>query len=363
MLVDTIRKFFTKSVPYMVGIDIGSHSVKAVLLSEQHGMYRVEEALIEPMPKGMIKDSEIQDIEAVARVISKIRKHIPKQVKHAAVAISGSSVITKVIYMDVSLSDTELESQIEIEADSLIPYPLDEVSLDFEKMDVNRADPSKVDVLLSAARTENIEARSHAVLESGFEPKVLDVESYALSRAGQLCIGQLPDDANEKVIAFIDIGAQITLLSIIEGSRSLYTRDQVFGGEQFTNSIVSYYGRSFEESEKAKVNGDLPPNYTFEVLAPFQTALLQQIRRSIQMFLNTSEKENVDYVVLSGGTSLIAGLDRLIIDELGIHTVIARPFAELEIAAELDSEEIELVQSQLMIATGLALRSFSECHI
>ncbi len=347
----------------MVGIDIGSHSVKAVLLSEQHGMYRVEEALIEPMPKGMIKDSEIQDIEAVARVISKIRKHIPKQVKHAAVAISGSSVITKVIYMDVSLSDTELESQIEIEADSLIPYPLDEVSLDFEKMDVNRADPSKVDVLLSAARTENIEARSHAVLESGFEPKVLDVESYALSRAGQLCIGQLPDDANEKVIAFIDIGAQITLLSIIEGSRSLYTRDQVFGGEQFTNSIVSYYGRSFEESEKAKVNGDLPPNYTFEVLAPFQTALLQQIRRSIQMFLNTSEKENVDYVVLSGGTSLIAGLDRLIIDELGIHTVIARPFAELEIAAELDSEEIELVQSQLMIATGLALRSFSECHI
>ncbi|GAB2990581.1 pilus assembly protein PilM [Psychrosphaera aestuarii] len=347
----------------MVGIDIGSHSVKAVLLSEQHGVYRVEEALVEAMPKGMIKDSEIQDIETVARVISKIRKHIPKSVKYAAVAISGSSVITKIIYMDVTLSDSELESQIEIEADSLIPYPLDEVSLDFEKIDVNRADPSKIDILLSAARTENIEARSLAVSEGGFEPKVLDVESYALSRAGQLCIGQLPDDANEKVVAFVDVGAQITLLSIIQGERSLYTRDQVFGGEQFTNSIVSYYGRSFEESEKAKVNGDLPPNYTFEVLAPFQTALLQQIRRSIQMFLNTSEKDNVDYIVLSGGTSLISGLDRLLIDELGIHTVVAKPFAELEIAAELDSEDIELVQSQLMIATGLALRSFSECHI
>lgn len=347
----------------MVGIDIGSHSVKAVLLSEQHGVYRVEEALVEPMPKGMIKDSEIQDIEAVARVVNKIRKQIPKSIKHAAVAISGSSVITKVIYMDVTLSDSELESQIEIEADSLIPYPLDEVSLDFEKIAVNKADPSKIDILLSAARTENIEARSHAVNEGGFEPKVLDVESYALSRAGQLCIGQLPDDADKKVVAFIDVGSQITLLSIIEGERSLYTRDQLFGGEQFTNSIVSYYGRSFEESEKAKVNGDLPPNYTFEVLAPFQTALLQQIRRSIQMFLNTSEKDNVDYIVLSGGTSLISGLDRLLIDELGIHTVIAKPFAELEIAAELDSEDIDLIQSQLMIATGLALRSFSQCHI
>ncbi|MDB2374118.1 pilus assembly protein PilM [Psychrosphaera haliotis] len=362
-MLDTIRKLFTKSVPYMVGIDIGSHSVKAVLLSEQHGVYRVEEALVEPMPKGMIKDSEIQDIEAVARVVNKIRKQIPKSIKHAAVAISGSSVITKVIYMDVTLSDSELESQIEIEADSLIPYPLDEVSLDFEKIAVNKADPSKIDILLSAARTENIEARSHAVNEGGFKPKVLDVESYALSRAGQLCIGQLPDDADKKVVAFIDVGSQITLLSIIEGERSLYTRDQVFGGEQFTNSIVSYYGRSFEESEKAKVNGDLPPNYTFEVLAPFQTALLQQIRRSIQMFLNTSEKDNVDYIVLSGGTSLISGLDRLLIDELGIHTVIAKPFAELEIAAELDSEDIDLIQSQLMIATGLALRSFSQCHI
>ena len=342
---------------------MGSHSVKAVLLSEQQGIYRIEAAVLEPMPKGMIKDREIQDIEAVSRVVAKIRKQIPKQVKYAAVAISGASVITKIIYMDVSLSEPELESQIEIEADSLIPYPLDEVSLDFEKVDVNKADPSKVDVLLSAARTEHIEVRAHAVMDGGFEPKVMDVESYALSRAGRLCIDQLPDDAEDKLVAFIDIGAQITLISIVEGDKSLYTRDQVFGGEQFTNSIVSYYGKSFDESETAKVKGQLPPNYTFEVLAPFQTALLQQIRRSIQMFLNTSEKANIDYIVLSGGTALISGLDRLLIDELGVHTVVAQPLKELELAPELDSDDIEHIQPQLMIAIGLALRSFSQCHI
>jgi len=347
----------------MVGIDIGSHSVKAVLLSEQHGMYRIEAAAVESMPKGMIKDREIQDIEAVSRVIAKIRKQIPKTVKYAAVAISGASVITKIIYMDVSLSESELESQIEIEADSLIPYPLDEVSLDFEKVSVNKADPSKVDVLLSAARTEHIEVRSHAVMDGGFEPKVMDVESYALSRAGLLCVAQLPEDAEDKVVAFVDVGAQITLISIVQGSKSLYTRDQVFGGEQFTNSIVSYYGKSFDESENAKITGQLPPNYTFEVLAPFQTALLQQIRRSIQMFLNTSEKDNIDYIILSGGTALINGLERLLIDELGVHTVIAKPLNELEIAPDLDTDEIEKIQPQLMIALGLALRSFSECHI
>lgn len=363
MIVESVRTLFTKSVPYMVGIDIGSHAMKVVLLSEQDGKYKLEYAIIEPMPKGMVKDREIQDIEAVAKVVSKVRKQIPKNVKYAAVAISGASVITKVIYMDVTLSEVELESQIQIEADSLIPYPLEEVSLDFETLSVNRADPSKVDVLLSAARTENIEARSHAVIDGGFDPKVMDVESYALSRAGRLCINQLPEDANDKVIAFIDIGAQITLLSIIEGDSTLYTRDQIFGGEQYTNSIVSYYGQTFNDSEQAKVQGNLPPNYTFEVLAPFQTALLQQLRRSIQMFLNTSEKEHVDYIVLSGGTSLIEGLDRLLVDELGIHAVVAKPFQQLELPESFEDDPIQASQSQLLIAIGLALRSFSECHI
>jgi type IV pilus assembly protein PilM len=235
--------------------------------------------------------------------------------------------------------------------------------LDFEKLDVNDADPSKVNVLLSAARTESVEARAGAVESGGFTPKVVDVEAYALSRNIELCYDLLPEDAANKIVAFIDVGATMTLISVAQNGETLYTRDQVFGGEQYTHSIVSYYNKSFDEAELAKTSGDLPPNYTFEVLAPFQTSFLQQVRRAIQMFLTTSGKDQVDYIVLSGGTSLISGLDKLLIDELGIHSVIMNPFEKMELAPGVDRESLEKHQAQLAVATGLALRSFSPCHI
>ncbi|WP_189480210.1 pilus assembly protein PilM [Alishewanella tabrizica] len=358
-----IKSLFSKKAPMMVGLDIGSHSVKAVLLSLNSGYYRVEAFAIEPMAKGAMSDREIQDIEAVSSVLTKIRKKIPRTVKFAAIAISGSTVISKVIFMDVSLSDAELESQIEVEADTLIPYPLNEVSLDFEKLDVNEADPSKVNVLLSAARTESVEARVGALAGGGFTAKVVDVESYALSRAAELCFSQLPADAANKVVAMVDIGATMTLLSIVEAGKTLYTRDQVFGGEQYTRSILSYYNKSYDEAEFAKVTGDLPPNYTFEVLAPFQTMLLQQIRRGIQMYLTSSGKEGIDYLVISGGSGLIEGIDKLLVDELGIHTIIANPFTSMDVAATVERDQLDKYAPQLMVASGLALRSFSSWHI
>ena len=347
----------------MVGIDIGSHSVKAVLLSQQQDKYQLEAFAIEPMAKGAMSEREIQDIEAVGNVLDKIRKKIPRSVKFAAAAVSGSTVISKVIFMDVALTDAELESQIEVEADSLIPYPLNEVSMDFEKLDINESDPSKVNVLLSAARTESVESRVAALELGNFTSKVVDVESYALSRSASLCMQQLPEDAKDKVVAMVDIGATMTLLSVIEKGKTLYTRDQVFGGEQYTRSILSYYNKSYEEAEQSKVNGDLPPNYTFEVLAPFQTMLLQQVRRGVQMYLTTSGKESIDYLVISGGTALLDGIDKLLTDELGIYTVIARPFHEMACASTVDKDLLKRQGPQLMVAAGLALRSFSPWHI
>lgn len=358
-----IKRLFQAKNPQILGVDIGAHSVKAVLLSQHGGHYRVDAYAIEPMIKGSMNERELQDIEAVGTVISKIRRKIPKNVKFAAAAVSGSTVITKVIFMDASLTDEELASQIEVEADSLIPYPLSEVSLDFEKLDRNPNDPSRVNVLLAAARTESVQTRVSALDAGGFSAKVVDVESYCLSRAAELCYGQLPPDANEKLVAVVDIGATMTLLSIVEGGKTIYTRDQMFGGDQYTRSIVSYYGKTWEEAEQAKVGGDLPANYTFEVLAPFQTMLLQQVRRGIQMYLTTSGRDNIDYLVVSGGSAQIEGVDKLLTDELGIRTVVANPFTKMEIATSVDKQQLEKAAPQLMVATGLAMRSFSSWHI
>ena len=358
-----LDNLWKKKTTMMVGIDIGSHAVKAVLLSQGNEGYVLEDYAIEPMVRGSVIDREIQDIEAVGSVIAKIRQKISMKAKDAAAAVSGQTVITKTIYMDVALSEDELASQIEIEADSLIPYPLDEVSLDFEILDVNESDPSKVNVLLSAARTESIEARVAALEAGDFHTKVIDVESYAISRSHDLCLSKLPDDAAEKTVAIVDIGATMTLFSVTKAGKHIYSRDQIFGGEQYTRSIVSYYNKSFEEAEAAKISNDLPPNYTFEVLAPFHTILIQQIRRAIQMFLTSSGASKVDYLLVSGGTASIEGIEKLLTDELGIHTVIANPFNDMILADSINEEALVNVAPQLTVATGLALRSFTPWHI
>ncbi len=358
-----LSSLWKKKASLMVGIDIGSHSIKAVLLNQNDNGYILEAIAIEPMPRGAIVDREIQDIDAVGKVVAKIRKKISSSVNQAAAAVSGQTVITKIIYMDVALSEQELASQIEIEADSLIPYPLDEVSLDFESLDINESDPSKINVLLSAARTESVEARVAALEAGGFEAKVIDVESYAISRGYDLTLAQLPSDAADKIIATVDLGATMTLLSVSESGNHIYSRDQLFGGEQYTRSIVSYYNKSFEEAEMAKLTNDLAPNYTFEVLAPFHTILVQQIRRAIQMFLTASGKEKIDYLVISGGSALVEGVEQLLTEELGIHTVIANPFAGMEISDNINKEELIHTAPRFMVASGLALRSFVSWHI
>jgi len=358
-----LSRFFNKKTSLIVGIDIGSHAVKAVLLGQNDDGFSLEAIATEVMPRGAIIDREIQDIDAVGKVVAKVRKDITSSVKLAAAAVSGQTVITKVIYMDVNLSDQELASQIEIEADSLIPYPLDEVSLDFEKLDINESDPSKVNVLLSAARTESVEARVSALELGGFQTKVIDVESYAVSRAYDPILSQLPDDAKDKTVAIVDVGAVMTLFSVTDAGAHIYSRDQLFGGEQYTRSIVSYYNYTFEEAEQAKVNNDLPPNYTFEVLGPFHTVFTQQIRRAIQMFLTSSGKSKIDYIIVSGGSANVEGLEALLTEELGIHTIIANPFKSMTVSQSIDQEILDKTASQYMVATGLALRSFVSWHL
>lgn len=358
-----LSSLWKKKTAKMVGIDIGSHAVKAVLLGQTGDGYVLEDFAIEAMPRGAVIDREIQDIEAVGNIVAKIRNKLADPVKMCASAVSGQTVITKIIYMDVNLTEDDLANQIEIEADSLIPFPLDEVSLDFETLGVNESDPSKVNVLLSAARTESITARVSALESGGFKAKVIDVESYAISRAYDLCLPLLPDDAVDKVVAMIDIGAAMTLFSVTDAGKHIYSRDQLFGGEQYTRSIVSYYNKTFDEAEQAKITNDLPPNYTFEVLAPFHTILVQQIRRAIQMFLTTSGKDKIDYLALSGGSAMVEGLESLLRDELGIHTVVINPFSAMTIADKVNPEELRKSASQLAVAAGLALRSFTSWHI
>ncbi len=344
----------------MVGIDIGSHEIKAILLSKTADGYKILSHAAVPVKKGAVNDHEVRDTDAVLESLKLIKRALPKSVKYAAVAVSGSAVMTKVIYMDASLSEEEMETQIEIEADNLIPYSLDEVSIDFETLNVNSTDPSKVDVLLSACRTENIDARVDSLDDINLETKVVDIEGYALGRSFELVAAQLPDGGKDKIVALVDIGANMTTFSVVEGGETTFIREQAFGGEQFTQSILSFYGMSHDQAETAKVEGSLPRNYMFEVLSPFQNQLLQQIKRTLQIYCTSSGKDKVDYILLCGGTSKLEGMANLLTNELGVQSVIADPFAGCLHADDEIKTRLQPTINKYMVACGLALRSYSQ---
>ena len=354
-----LSSFFKSRSSNLIGVDIGSHSVKAVLLAKSNTGYQVEAFAMLPISKGLIVDHTINDVEATGAVLKMLRKRFPHKFHDAAVAVSGSGVITKTIYLSAVQTDDELEAQIEVEADNLIPYPLNEVNIDFEKLKINESDPGKVDVLLTAARTELVETRVSALEIGNFNAKIMDIEGYALGRAYELVKGQLPIGASDSPIALVDIGASMLTVAVIENGETVFIREQAFGGEQYTQSIVGFYGMNYDEAEVAKINNELPRNYVFEVLAPFQTSMIQQIRRTLQIYATSKGYNDIENIVVSGGCSFLEGISTLLSEELRIPAMVAKPFENCSFADNVKSEQLLKESPKFMVACGLALRSFS----
>ena len=348
----------SRKKPPLIGLDISSTAVKLLELSETNGRYRVESYAVEPLPANSVVEKNIADVEAVGESIRRAVKRSGTRNKSAAVAVAGSSVITKVISMSATLKDDEMESQIELEADQYIPYPLDEVRMDFEVLGPSEKNPDMVDVLLAASRSENVETRISALEIGGLTPRVVDVEAYALENSFALLAEQLPDGGYDQTIAVIDVGATMTTLNVLHDRKIIYTREQVFGGKQLTEEIMRRYGLSYEEAGMAKRQGGLPDNYIPEVLDPFKDAMTQQVSRSLQFFFSSSQYNSVDQIILAGGSASIPGIDELIEDKIGTATSIANPFANMSLAPRVKPQTLSNDAPALMIACGLALRSF-----
>lgn len=344
--------------PVILGLDISSTSVKLLELAQNGDSYRVQSLAVEPLPDNAMTEKNIQDVEAVGETIKKAVKRSGTKVRDAAVAVAGSAVITKVIQMPASLSEDELEEQIAVEADQYIPYPLDEIHLDFEIMGPNENNPEMNDVLLAASRTENIELRSAALDIGGLKAKIVDVEAYTIEHASELIARQFEGSSEDKLMAVIDIGATMTSLNVIENNKLIYTREQSFGGKQLTEEIMRRYGLAYEEAGRLKKEGGLPDNYIPEVLEPFKETIAQQVSRFLQFFYTAGQHNSVDMIALAGGCASIAGIDELVESQLDIPTTVANPFASMSLSSRVNPQALSNDAPALMIACGLALRSF-----
>lgn len=353
-----LSEMFKRKAPALLGLDISTTAVKLLELSRRGDQYRVESYAVEPLPPNSIVEKNIVDVEGVGDAIKRAVKRSGTKTKFAAAAVAGSAVITKMISMPATISDEEMEGQIELEADQYIPFPLDEVNLDFEVIGRSIDDPDKIEVLLAASRSENVDIRVDAIEIGGLTAKVIDIEAYAMENAFSLIREQMPDHGLDKTIAIIDIGATMTTLSVLHDLKTVYTREQTFGGKQLTEDIQRRYGLSYEEAGMAKRQGGLPDDYHMEVLEPFKRMMVQQVGRALQFFYSSSQYSSVDHIVLAGGSSSVEGVAELIAEQEDVPTTIANPFANMSISSRIKAQVLANDAPALMIACGLALRGW-----
>jgi len=352
-----ISGLFQRKQPPVLGLDVSSTSVKLLELSRSAAGYRVESYGVKPLPPSAVVEKNIAEQDAVAEAIRRVVQQSKTKLKHAAVAVAGSAVITKIIEMPAGLDGDALDLQIRMEADQYIPYPIDEVALDFEVIGAAPNQADRVEILLAACRSENVDTRKDAIEDAELIASVVDVEAYAMERAFSLILPQL-GGGEDSVVAIVDVGASMTTLNVLHGGKIIYTREQLFGGKQLTEEIQRRYGLSNEEAGLAKKQGGLPDDYESEVLQPFKDAVVQQITRSLQFFFSSSDFNEVDYIVLAGGVASMEGLSDLVQEKLGTPTTVANPFANMSVASRINPVDLSNDAPALMIATGLALRSF-----
>lgn len=345
--------------PPLIGLDISTSSVKLVELADAgNGEFRLERFASESLPRGAVVDGNIENVEQVSEAVRRVWKKSGTRVRHVALGMPPSSVITKKIILPDGLSEDELEIQVESEANQYIPFALDEVSLDFDIIGPAQNAPDDVEVLIAATRKEKVEDRVAVAESAGLKPLVMDIESYAARAALSRVTAQLPKGGQGQIIALFQIGAQMTHVSVMLDGQTIYEREQPFGGNQLTQDIVRAYGLPFEEAEAKKRTQDLPEGFERELLEPFLENAALEVTRAIQFFFTSTPYTHIDHVFLAGGCAIVPGLVELVAERTKISTSVISPFQGMQLASNVREKQLRGEAPSYLVACGLAMRRF-----
>jgi type IV pilus assembly protein PilM len=349
---------FRRTKPPLVGIDLSASSVKVVELSRgQKTPWRVDRYAIEPLERGAIVEGNIEKPELVAESLTRALRRCGSRAKEAALALPSGAVITKKIVLPAGLREEDYELQVEAEASQYIPFPIDEVNLDFQIIGLSNSQED-VDVLLAASRKEKVDDRVAVAEMAGLRPIVMDVEPYAVRAAVDHVTALLPDGGQGLIVAVFSIGQATTSLTVVLDRQTIFEREQSFGGQLLTQELVRLYGLAPEEAEARKRSGDLPENYARELLQPFIEQGASDIGRALQFFFTSTPHTRVDRILLAGGSSIVAGFAQAIAQRTAVPAELLNPFEGMELADSIRERQLRNDAPALLCATGLAMRRF-----
>lgn len=345
----------------LLGIDVSASSVKLVELvpGAKSGM-RLERYAIEPIERGAIVDGNIEKPEAVASALTRAIRRTGAKARLAAMALPSSAVIAKRIMLPAGLHDEDYEIQVESEASQYIPFAIDEVNLDYQILGPSEQSPDDVEVLIAASRKDRVEDRVAIAEMAGLKPVVIDVQPYAARISIDHVCSFLPEHGAGMVLAVFDIGQTTTSLTVVHDGKTVFERDQSYGGGMLTQDIVRSYGLSIDEAETRKRSGELPTNYVDDVLTPFVEQGAAEVARALQFFHTSTPYSHVDRIFLAGGCAVTQGLAEAIAERTQVPTEIMSPFQGMEISSGIRERQLQVDAPSLMVSCGLAMRRFDE---
>lgn len=343
--------FAKKSI---IGLDIGSRNIKVIQLREKNDVYTLERLGISSLAPELIVDGSILDSTRVVEAIKELLLTTDIKAKNTTLSVSGhSSVIIKRITLP-EISEDELSESINFEAEQYIPFDIEDVRLDFQILGLAEEE-GMMDVLVVAVKRDKINEYVSVVKEAGLVPAVVDIDSFALEN-----MHELNYDFNEETnVALVNVGASMININIIKGGVSVFTRDSSVGGNLYTEALQREFSISFEDAERLKEKGELEA-ISMEMAEPVLNIasddIVIDISRSFDYFKDTTNYENIDEIILSGGAALIKDFPSFLAKRTGIKVSVAKPFQNINIPDSFNSEHINKIEPLMAVAVGLALR-------
>jgi type IV pilus assembly protein PilM len=336
----------------LAGLDIGSSSIKIVLLKETGKGYRLLNMGSRPLPQEVIVDGAIMDTGVISDTIRDMIREMKLKVKDVAVSVSGHSVIIKKIKVQ-EMTEEELERNIQFEAEQYVPFDASEVNMDFVIMGTVEG---KMEVLLVVVKKDVINDITTVVSEAGLNPVVVDVDAFALQNMYETNYVMNPED----VVALVNVGASTTNINIIRDGVSIFTRDVSVGGNQYTESIQKQLQVSFDEAEllkKGESVGEKGPDDVQPIMGVISDNLGQEIQRSLDFFNSSNPDIQISRVSLCGGGSKVASVIKSVEQRLGIQVELVNPLEAITVnRKKFDPDQIEDMAPMLGIGVGLAIR-------
>ena len=341
-----------------LGLDVGSSMVKVAQLKETKKGFSLQHFGMAPLPPDTVVDGALMNPGAIVDTIKGIISGNKIKGKEVAISISGHSVIIKKVSLP-QMTEEELQESIQWEAEQYIPFDINDVNIDVQVLNPH-TEGGQMDVLLVAAKTEMVNDYAQVVRDAGLSPVVVDVDAFCLQNMFEMAYGFVPGET----VALINLGASLININVVSGGMTAFTRDIALGGNQLTDEIQKQLNVSYDEAEAYKLGGEpgvdvdtLIPQEVERVIQQVADQVALEVQRSLDFFATTSAEGGITKIYVTGGTSKITTILRVLEQRTGIPVERANPFANLIVDESVFSEEfLREAGAMAAVAVGLGYR-------